>query len=154
MTLVGENWIAIRIPSRSSWRKLRINPISPLDALILFLFCITLSPIWRLHRCRRSLCADTPAILSPEGPPCRPVLTVCKARLRLPWLCPPLSHLMGYNAGIAAAVFCCLLLCFPEFLPAPVSSSIPIPACAVVVLSAHVDATFQIYSKAFRHLGK
>ena len=66
----------------------------------------------------------------------------------------PRKQIGEQYAGIAAAVFCCLLLRFPEFLPAPVSSSIPIPACAVVVLSAHVDATFQIYSKAFRHLGK
>ena len=63
--------------------------------------------------------------------------------MRPPWLCPPLSRLMRHNAGVEMAVFCGLLLCFSELLSAPFSSSIPIPACAVVVLSAHVDATFQ-----------
>ena len=77
-----------------------------------------------------------------------------KTRLRLPWLYPPLPRLMGYNAGIAAAVFCRLPLRFPEFLPASVSFSIPIQAFAGIIPSAHVDATFQMYSKALRHLGK
>ena len=56
--------------------------------------------------------------------------------------------------SIAAAILDRLLCCFPEFLPSLISSSIPIPEGAVVVLSAHVDATFQIIFQSLSAFGQ
>ena len=61
---------------------------------------------------------------------------------------------MRYDMSIAAAILDRLLCCFPEFLPSLISSSIPIPEGAVVVLSAHVDATFQIIFQSLSAFGQ